>query len=186
MVSALFSSIRTSTQSTFRQNLHSPNRTSYIIDDSTFTSLSVMDGNGTRDLLFPSFFRAHTARQSHLSLLHSLLYGVSIASLDRSHRLRNQRKESSQRRLRAALPRLFKFLRFSFCFLSELLSILLNPDVSRAPLDRVKDAIAYIAESVTTPQITLGVPSFFFFLLIPRSTCSKSKRRARFRGDSHL
>ena len=31
-----------------------------------------------------------------------------------------------------------------------------------------------------------GRTSFFFFLLIPRSTCSKSKRKARFRGDSHL
>ena len=40
-----------------------------------------------------------------------------------------------------------------------MLSILLYSDASRSALDRVKDAIAYIAESVSSSQITLGVHS---------------------------
>ena len=58
------------------------------------------------------------------------------------------------------------YSRFLFIFLhssSELLSILLYSDASRSALDRVKDAIAYIAESVSTSQITLGVQSSLLF-----------------------
>ena len=92
-----------------------------------------------------------------------MLYGVSHASLDRPHRLRNQRKESSQRRFRAALSCLFPFPFYFLHSSSELLSILLYSDASRSALDRVKDAIAYIAESVSTSQITLGVHSSLLF-----------------------
>ena len=145
-----------------------------------------MDGNGIAFGLSFDLFRAHTARQSHFSLLHSVLYGVSHASLDRPHRLRNQRKESSQRRFRAALSCLFPF---PFYFSSFIVRIALDSPLfrrlafrsgSRQGRHRIHrrerfDLADHAGRTIFTP-----------FSLISRSTCSKSRRKARFRGNSHL
>lgn len=100
--------------------------------------------------------RANAARQPDLAVLHSVFYGVPNASLDRINRFRNQRQESAQRRLCAALPRVFR----SVCWLPfrpDLLSLLLNADDSLSALDLVKEGIAYVAENASTSQVTLGV-----------------------------